>query len=129
MSRARTVAEFHKAFEHPVNTRVDFPDEATEKLRIKLLREEFREYRDAVAAGDMVEIADALADMAVIIEGTALAYGIPLEAAFREVMWSNMTKLGENGRPIYRRDGKIAKGPAYQPPDIETVLRLHGWEG
>lgn len=129
MGRTTMVAEFHQTFGHPVNTRVDFPDEDTEALRIRLLREEVREYVKAVKAGDMVEIADGLADIAVIVEGTALAYGIPLTAVFGEVMRANFSKLGDDGRPVYRKDGKIAKGPNYSPPDVPSVLRRYGWEG
>ena len=98
------------------------PDTATRDLRKKLLAEEYTEYTTAEAEDDIVEIADALADLIYIACGTAVAYGIPLDRVFAEVHRSNMSKLGENGRPIYRDDGKVLKGPTYSPPNIKTIL-------
>ena len=116
------VTEFHEAFGLMVNSVPALPDTATRDLRKKLLAEEYTEYTTAEAEDDIVEIADALADLIYIACGTAVAYGIPLDRVFAEVHRSNMSKLGENGRPIYRDDGKVLKGPTYSPPNIKTIL-------
>ena len=119
------VGEFHRAFDVPRRDAptVDVPaDEAV--LRQALLDEEVDELREAVAAGDVVAIADALADVVYIACGTAHAYGIDLDAVLAEVHRSNMTKLGADGRPVRRHDGKVLKGPAYEPPRVAHVLGL-----
>ena len=92
------------------------------KLRMKLLEEEYHEYRYAERGNDIVKIADALADMLYIIGGTALEYGIPLDKIFLEVHRSNMSKLDEYGNPAIREDGKIMKGPNYVKPDIAKII-------
>lgn len=117
------VAEFHRAFGHPVFTQPQAEAPAnTAKLRADLLEEEFWEYSDAVAANDVVEVADALADMQYIINGTALAYGIDLDAVHAEVHRSNMSKLGPDGIPILREDGKVLKPETFSPADVDMVL-------
>ena len=116
------VLEFHKAFNLTIGERAGFPDKEIRALRRRLLNEEFTEYLQAETKDDLVEIADALADIIYIACGTAVAYGIPLDRVFAEVHRSNMSKLGENGRPIYRDDGKVLKGPTYSPPNIKTIL-------
>jgi len=97
-------------------------DQAT--LRQSLIDEETGELRDAVAAGDIVAIADALADIVYVAYGTACVYGIDLDAVLDEVHASNMTKLGADGLPIRRPDGKVLKGPDYRPPDVAGVLGI-----
>ena len=124
-SAFRCVGAFHSAFGLPVRDRptADIPaDEAM--LRQALLDEEVDELRAAVRAGDVVAIADALADIVYIACGTAHAYGIDLDAVVAEVHRSNMTKLGGDGRPVYRADGKVLKGPAYEPPRVAAILGL-----
>ncbi|GAB3422388.1 pyrophosphohydrolase domain-containing protein [Flindersiella endophytica] len=121
MSAAGKVREFHEAFGLGVAAEPT-PRPETWKLRIALLREEFEEYVAAAEAGDLVEVADALADMMYVIYGTAVEYGIPLDAVLDEVHRSNMSKLGADGRPVYREDGKVMKGPAFRPPDVAGVL-------
>ncbi|MDX9751399.1 MAG: nucleoside triphosphate pyrophosphohydrolase family protein [Flavobacteriales bacterium] len=93
-------------------------------LRYKLVREENEEYLDAALRGDLVEVADALGDLLYIICGTLLKHGLEhkIDAVFREIQRSNMSKLGADGRPIHRDDGKVMKGPGYFPPDIAGVL-------
>jgi predicted HAD superfamily Cof-like phosphohydrolase len=121
----RSVGAFHTAFGLPVRDRptAEIPaDEAV--LRQALLDEEVDELRAAVAAGDVVAIADALADIVYIACGTAHAYGIDLDAVVAEVHRSNMTKLGGDGRPVYRADGKVLKGSGYEPPRLADVLGL-----
>jgi len=125
MSPFRSVGAFHDAFGLPVrkSPTADIPvDEAA--LRQALLDEEVDELRAAVADGNVVSIADALADIVYIACGTAHAYGIDLDAVVAEVHRSNMTKLGGDGRPVYRTDGKVLKGPSYEPPQLAAVLGL-----
>jgi predicted HAD superfamily Cof-like phosphohydrolase len=92
------------------------------KLRVDLLVEETGEFSDATAKGDIVGIADALADIVYVAYGAAVTYGIDLDAALREVHRSNMSKLDDQGRPVYREDGKVLKSARYTPPDIAGVL-------
>jgi predicted HAD superfamily Cof-like phosphohydrolase len=117
------VAEFHMAFNLPMR---DIPgaeiDYHLAKLRVVLLEEEVSEFVTASDKGDLVGIADALADMVYVIYGTALTYGIDLDAVLREVHRSNMSKLGSDGKPLIRDDGKVLKSDRYFPPDIATVL-------
>ncbi len=125
MSAFRSVGSFHEAFGLPVRRRptADIPGEEA-VLRQALLDEEVDELRVAVGEGDVVGIADALADIVYIACGTAHAYGIDLDAVVAEVHRSNMTKLGVDGRPVYRADGKVLKGPGYEVPRLAAVLGL-----
>lgn len=118
------VAEFHKAFALPGSPgRPTLGlDAARRELRRKLLVEEYQEYIDGEDLDDIVEIADALGDMAYIIWGTALEYGIPLDKVIAEIHRSNMSKLDASGKPIMREDGKVLKSSLYTPPDIEGIL-------
>ena len=94
-------------------------------LRYKLMREENEEYLEAAQEGDLVEVADALGDMLYILCGTILEHGLQykIEEVFNEIQRSNMSKLGENGKPVYREDGKVLKGPNYRKPDLKSVLQ------
>lgn len=119
------VREFHEVFGHPVAEAPNFNvDETREELRMELIREEWKELNDAVLDNDIVAIADALGDLEYVINGMALEYGINLPAVVKEIHRSNMTKLGPDGRPIYRADGKILKGEGYEEPDLRRVLGL-----
>ena len=123
-SRAgRQVGDFHRAYGLPVRDvpTVDVGGEQV-ALRLALIQEEVGELADAAGAGDLIGIADALADIVYVAYGTAHVYGIDLDAVLDEVHASNMTKLGADGRPIRRADGKVLKGPDYRPPDIAAVL-------
>ncbi len=122
MSNFKKVQEFHKKFEISMPEKSELPKEEIRKLRKDLLEEEYQEYLLGEENDDLVEIADALADMLYIIYGTADAYGIPIDDIFNEVHMSNMSKLGEDNRPIRREDGKILKGPKYFKPDIGKYL-------
>ena len=95
------------------------------ELRYNLMKEENEEYLEAVQNNDIVEIADALGDMLYILCGTILEHGLQhkIEAVFDEIQRSNMSKLGEDGKPIYREDGKVMKGPNYFKPNFEEILR------
>ena len=94
------------------------------KLRFELMKEENEEYLEAAQNGDIVEVADALGDMLYILCGTIIEHGMQdkIEAVFDEIQRSNMSKLGEDGKPIYREDGKVLKGPNYFKPDIKKIL-------
>lgn len=119
---SRLVREFHEAFGQPVHEGPFIPTDRVRDLRESLLSEEFNEYLRASWDGDIVGIADALADMIYVIYGTALVYGIDLDEVLAEVHRSNMSKLGEDGKPLRRHDGKILKGPNYSPPDLQPIL-------
>ena len=120
------VKEFHEAFE------IGFKEspavhlgENKNLLRYNLMKEENEEYLEAVQNNDLVEIADALGDMMYILCGTIIEHGLQdkIEAVFDEIQRSNMSKLGEDGQPIYREDGKVMKGPNYFKPSFETILK------
>lgn len=122
MTPLEMVREFHEAFGVPIRDTPGFPEPLVAELRESLIAEEYRELRDAADARDLEEVADALADLTYVIYGTALAYGIDLDAVLAEVHRSNMSKLGADGKPIYRDDGKVLKGPGFFRPDIAAVL-------
>ena len=119
------VKEFHDAF-HIGNEEVPkgVIDEKDYLLRYKLMREENEEYLEAAEKGDLVEIAAACGDMLYILFGTLLKHGLQhkIEEVFKEIQESNMSKLDENGRPIYREDGKVLKSDLYFKPNIKTIL-------
>lgn len=118
------VLEFYKAFRHPVATKPKYIPEERVVFRHKLLHEEVIELFDAGITGDVSEVADAIADCFYILIGTAIEYGIAdkLIEVFDEVHRSNMSKLDENGEPIYREDGKVLKGINYSPPKLDDIV-------
>ena len=120
------VKEFHTAFGLGVSEspKADLGAQ-TNLLRFNLMKEENEEYLEAVQNNDLVEIADALGDMLYILCGTILEHGLQhkIEAVFDEIQRSNMSKLGEDGNPIYREDGKVMKGPNYFKPDFDSILK------
>lgn len=121
------VRKFHQSFDIPVGTGFGDWHSEVRELRRALLQEEFDEYISAERMDDVVELADALADVVVIICGTALSYGIPLAEVFDEVMRTNMAKLGPDGKPIRRADGKVLKPEGWSPPNIHRILMENGW--
>jgi predicted HAD superfamily Cof-like phosphohydrolase len=120
------VKEFHIAFGLGVSDikRGTLGDQKN-LLRFNLMKEENEEYLEAVQNNDEVEIADALGDMLYILCGTILEHGLQhkIEEVFDEIQRSNMSKLGEDGKPIYREDGKVLKGPNYFKPNFEEILK------
>ena len=116
------VGDFMEAFGQDVQFEPTWPDFNTRELRIELIQEELEELSDAVADRDMVQIADALTDLLYVVYGAGHSFGIDLDECFQEVHSSNMSKLGEDGRPIYREDGKVMKGPSFFEPDLEGIL-------
>ena len=124
--KLKAVQDFHEAFglgirQEPV---APLPEEKLQ-LRFNLMAEENEEYLEAARNGDLVEVADALGDMLYILCGTILEHGMQykIEEVFKEIQRSNMSKLGSNGQPIYREDGKVMKGPNYFKPDIQSILK------
>lgn len=123
------VREFHYIFGVPgLESPGPLPHERYE-LRYALIKEELEEYLTAAAKYDVVEIADAIADLLYVVYGTAVEHGIDADKVVAEVHRSNMSKLGEDSKPIYREDGKVLKGPNYFKPDIAKVLREQGYNG
>ena len=122
---AAMLAEFHEAFRVPSRPApTTLVPQGERNLRAELLREEAQEFADAHAEMNLIEMADALADIVYVAYGTARTYGIDLDVVLAEVHRSNMSKLDEQGNPIYRHDGKVIKGPRYSPPDVAGVLGL-----
>lgn len=121
----QAVKEFHEAFGLGVKSKptANLPIQLL-KLRFNLMAEENEEYFEAAQKNDLVEVADALGDMLYILCGTILEHGLQykIEEVFDEIQRSNMSKLGENGQPIYREDGKVMKGPNYFKPNIGKIL-------
>lgn len=124
MSNFDKVKDFMKTFGQEVKTSPELPDKETAKLRIELIVEELNELIDANEDKDLIGIADALTDILYVTYGAGHAFGLDLDACFREVQRSNMSKLGEDGKPIYREDGKVLKGPNYSEPDLKKTLQL-----
>ncbi len=121
------VHEFHSTFGLGIkNEPTGDLGENKNLLRFNLMKEENEEYLEAVQNNDITEIADALGDMLYILCGTILEHGLQhkIEAVFDEIQRSNMSKLGEDGKPIYREDGKVIKGPNYFKPNFEEILQL-----
>lgn len=126
MGIQQMVQQFHEAYGCPDRLRdgsgasLSVPEK---ELRYHLIKEEFHEFLEALwIEGDVVEVADALADLAYVVYGAAITFGIDLDACVREVHRSNMSKLGEDGKPLYREDGKVLKGPSYVEPNLRYVL-------
>jgi len=120
---ALQVGEFHRSYGLPIRTSPTADVGADQvELRLALIEEEVAELRESAAAGDLTGVADALADIVYVAYGTAHVYGIGLDAVLAEVHASNMTKLGADGRPVRRADGKVLKGPDYRPPAVAAVL-------
>ncbi len=119
------VQVFHETYGLPVKDAPDISDEKVNILRINLLAEELEELQEALDAGDIVEVLDALTDLQYVLDGAYLSFGLHdvKMAAFEEVQRSNMSKLGEDGNPIVREsDGKILKGPNFFQPDLSQFV-------
>ena len=124
-NKINAVQLFHESFGLGVSTEMKAHlGEAKNLLRFNLMDEENKEYLEAAANKDLIEVADALGDMLYILCGTILEHGMQhkIDEVFTEIQRSNMRKLGEDGKPIYREDGKVLKGPNYSKPDIAKIL-------
>lgn len=123
--KINAVHEFHVAFKLGIKNKPTADiGEDRKLLRYKLMREENEEYLEAANKNDLVEVADALGDMLYILCGTIIEHGMQekIDEVFNEIQRSNMSKLGENGKPIFREDGKVLKGPNYFKPNIESIF-------
>lgn len=116
------VQAFMLAFGQDVKYKPEMASDAVRKLRVALIDEECDEVADAMYNKSIDQIAKELTDLLVVTYGAGAAYGIDLDACFAEVHRSNMSKLGEDGRPIYREDGKIMKGPNYREADLKDIM-------
>lgn len=122
--KIKSVEEFHNVFQIGNASEIRLIEEKEYTLRYNLIKEENEEYLDACKKGDLVEIADALGDQLYILFGTILKHGLQhkIEEVYDEIHRSNMSKLDENGQPIFREDGKILKSNLYFKPDIKRIL-------
>lgn len=116
------VYSFHELFKVTIGTHPSLPGVVEQELRLRLIAEEYEELRLAHDEQLLEEVADALADLIYVACGMAVAYGIPLNDVWNEVQRSNMEKVGSDGQPIYREDGKVLKPPGWKPPDIHVAL-------
>ena len=122
MTNFEMVAEFMTAFDQEVKTSVTTRSDEVQKLRVALIEEELQELIDAIRESDTIEIADALTDLLYVIYGAGHAFGMDLDKCFQEVHRSNMSKLGDDGKPIHREDGKVMKGPNFFQPNLHKCL-------
>ena len=122
MSNFNKVGIFMKTFGQEVKSKPSFSTDKINKLRIDLIKEELDELKEAMDNNDLLEVADALTDILYVTYGAGHAFGINLDKCFEEVQNSNMSKLGLDGKPIYREDGKVMKGPKYFKPNIKAIL-------
>ena len=122
MSNFDDVKTFMQTFGQEVKINAKFPEEKIVKLRYNLIKEELNELQNAIKTKDLKEIADALTDILYVTYGAGHAYGIDLDKCFSEVQRSNMSKLGEDGKPIYNEKGKVMKGPKYFEPNLRQFI-------
>tara|TARA_Y100000590_G_scaffold148309_1_gene170385 strand:+ start:3436 stop:3837 length:402 start_codon:yes stop_codon:yes gene_type:complete len=122
MSNFTDVKTFMKTFGQIIKTKPQFPEEKTMQLRYDLIKEELDELEIAMKTKNMKEIADALTDILYVTYGAGCAYGIDLDKCFKEVQRANMSKLGEDGKPIYNEKGKVMKGPNYSEPNLKQFI-------
>lgn len=122
MSNFENVKKFMKTFGQEVKEKAEFPNEKIASLRFDLIKEELEELKNAIHKKDIQEVADALTDILYVTYGAGHAFGINLDKCFQEVQSSNMSKLGEDGKPIYNEKGKVMKGPNYFEPDLNKFV-------
>ena len=122
MSNFNKVGTFMKIFGQEVKSKPSFSSDKINKLRIDLIKEELDELQEAMKNNDLLEVADALTDILYVTYGAGHAFGIDLDKCFEEVQNSNMSKLGEDGNPIYNESGKVMKGPNYFKPDLSKFV-------
>ena len=122
MSNFNKVGIFMKTFGQEVKSKPSFSTDRINKLRIDLIKEELDELKEAMDNNDLLEVADALTDILYVTYGAGHAFGIDLDKCFDEVQNSNMSKLDDNGKPIYNEAGKVMKGPNYFKPDLSKFV-------
>ena len=122
MSNFNKVKTFMSTYGQDVNEKASFPENKIVQLRIALIEEELNELKQAIKNNDIVEVADALTDILYVTYGAGHSFGINLDACFEEVQRSNMSKLDENGKPIYNEYGKVMKGPNFSKPNLKQFI-------
>ena len=122
MSNFNKVKTFMETFGQEVKTKPSFSSEKVNTLRYELIKEELEELKEALDNKDLLEVADALTDILYVTYGAGHAFGIDLDKCFEEVQNSNMSKLSEDGKPIYNESGKVMKGPKYFKPDLNKFV-------
>tara|TARA_B100000161_G_C33336749_1_gene318295 strand:- start:1 stop:372 length:372 start_codon:yes stop_codon:yes gene_type:complete len=122
MSNFDSVKKFMKTFGQEVKEKAEFPNDKITSLRLDLIKEELAELQAAINKKDIKEVADALTDILYVTYGAGHAFGINLDKCFEEVQNSNMSKLGDDGKPIFNDKGKVMKGPNYFKPDLNKFV-------
>ena len=122
MTNFLKVKDFMETFGQTVLKKPKFPEKKIVKLRLDLIKEELKELEEAIKNNDLVEVADALTDILYVTYGAGHAFGLNLDACFNEVQRSNMSKLDEDGKPIYNSNGKVLKGPNYFAPNLKKYI-------
>ena len=123
MTNFESVKKFMQTFGQEVRTKASFPENKKIDLRLSLIKEELAELEEAIEKKDIKEVADALTDILYVTYGAGHAFGIDLDKCFDEVQKSNMSKLADNGKPIYNDQGKVMKGPNYFKPNLNQFLK------
>ena len=123
MTNFEKVGNFMKTFGQEVKKKPSLSSDKINKLRLDLIQEELNELKAAMKSNDLLEVADALTDILYVTYGAGHAFGIDLDKCFQEVQNSNMSKLDDNGRPIYNDVGKVMKGPKYFKPDLSKFIK------
>ena len=124
MSNFNKVKAFMNTYGQDVKEKAEFPEIKIVQLRIDLIEEELNELKEAIKNKDIVEVADALTDILYVTYGAGHSFGVNLDECFDEVQRSNMSKLGEDGKPIYNDSGKVMKGPNYFAPNLKKIVNL-----
>ena len=122
MSNFNKVKAFMNTYGQDVKEKASFPEDSIVQLRVDLIEEELNELKEAIKNNDIVEVADALTDILYVTYGAGHSFGVNLDKCFDEVQRSNMSKLGEDGNPIYNDSGKVMKGPYYSAPDLKKII-------
>ncbi len=123
MTNFNSVKKFMETFGQEVKIKSSFPSDKIVKLRLDLIKEELDEFESAIKERNLKEVADALTDILYVTYGAGHAFGIDLDKCFDEVQRSNMSKLGNDGKPIYNESGKVMKGPNYFQPDLSKFIK------
>ena len=122
MTNFQKVKTFMQTFGQEVKSKPSFSSDKINELRYNLIREELQELKQAMVNKDILEVADALTDILYVTYGAGCAYGIDLDKCFKEVQRANMSKLGDDGKPIYNEKGKVMKGPNYSEPNLKKFV-------
>jgi len=122
MSNFDSVKKFMETFGQEIKEKASFPNDKITSLRYELIKEELNEFKEAIDKKDIKEVADALTDILYVTYGAGHAFGIDLDKCFEEVQNSNMSKLGNDGKPIYNEKGKVMKGPNYFKPNLSKFV-------